>query len=134
MIPERVYTLYKKVLLTDITYIINGKAPRCCMCTFIDACTKELLAWTLSTSLEEDFVLEAANDMIKSHGVSLAEDALIHSDQGSHYKSVKFVRLIKDSELRQTFPGVQLLTKSDASSPTGLIITITTDTSGIWQD
>jgi len=42
----------RMVLLTDITYIINGKAPRCYMCTIIDACTKELLAWSLSVSLE----------------------------------------------------------------------------------
>ena len=38
----------RKVLLTDITYIINGKAPYCYMSTIIDACTKELLAWVLS--------------------------------------------------------------------------------------
>jgi transposase InsO family protein len=92
----------RKVILTDITYIINGKAPRGYMCTFIDACTKELLAWTLSISLEEDFVLEAANDMVENHGVSLTADTLIHSDQGSHYKSVKFIRLVKDSDLRQS--------------------------------
>ena len=92
----------RKVLLTDITYIINGKAPRCYMCTFIDACTKELLAWTLSISLEVDFVLEAANLLIKNHGVSLTAETLIHSDQGSHYKSVKFVQLVKNSELRQS--------------------------------
>ena len=92
----------RKVLLTDITYIINGKAPRCYMCTIIDACTKELLAWTLSISLEEDFVLEAANSLIENYGVSLTAETLIHSDQGSHYKSVKFVQLMKDSELRQS--------------------------------
>ena len=34
----------RKVLLTDITYLINGKAPRCYMSTVIDAFTKELLA------------------------------------------------------------------------------------------
>ena len=34
----------RSILLTDITYIINGKAPRCYMSTVIDACTKELLA------------------------------------------------------------------------------------------
>jgi len=92
----------RKVLLTDITYIINGKAPRCYMCTIIDACTKELLAWTLSISLEVDFVLEAANILIEDYGVSLTAETLIHSDQGSHYKSVKFVQLVKDSELRQS--------------------------------
>lgn len=92
----------RKVLLTDITYIINGKAPRCYMCTIIDACTKELLAWTLSVSLEVDFVLAAVNDMVENHGVSLTVETLIHSDQGVHYKSVKFVQLVKDSELRQS--------------------------------
>jgi len=92
----------RKVLLTDITYIINGTAPRCYMCTIIDACTKELLAWTLSTSLEMDFVLDAANKMVKEHGVSLTAETLIHSDQGSHYKSVKFAQLAKDSDLRQS--------------------------------
>jgi transposase InsO family protein len=92
----------RKVLLTDITYIINGKAPRCYMCTIIDACTKELLAWTLSVSLEVDFVLDAVNDMVAKYGVSLTAETLIHSDQGVHYKSVKFVQLVKDSELRQS--------------------------------
>ena len=92
----------RAVLLTDITYIINGKAPRCYMSTIIDACTKELLAWVLSDSLEIDFVLETVNQLIKNHGISLTTKTLIHSDQGSHYTSVQFIRLIKDSELRQS--------------------------------
>lgn len=92
----------RKVLLTDITYIINGKAPRCYMATFIDACTKELLSWTLSTSLEMDFVLEAVNRLIDKHGISFSTETLIHSDQGAHYKSVKFIELIKGSDLRQS--------------------------------
>ena len=92
----------RKVLLTDITYIINGKAPRCYMSTIIDACTKELLAWILSTSLEIDFVLETVNQLVQNHGVSLTAETLINSDQGVHYKSVKFGQLIKDSEMRQS--------------------------------
>lgn len=92
----------RKVLLTDITYIINGKAPRCYMSTIIDACTKELLAWVLSKSLELDFVLETVNQLIENYGISLTSKTLIHSDQGSHYKSIKFIQLVKDSELRQS--------------------------------
>jgi len=92
----------RAVLLTDITYIINGKAPRCYMSTIIDACTKELLAWVLSTSLEIDFVLETVNQLIENDGISLTTETLINSDQGSHYTSVKFIQLIKDSELRQS--------------------------------
>ena len=76
----------RKVLLTDITYIINGKAPRCYMSTIIDACAKELLAWVLSKSFEVDFVLETVNQLIENHGVSLTSKTLIHSDQGSHVR------------------------------------------------
>ena len=76
----------RKVMLTDITYIINGKAPRCYMSTILDACTKELLAWVLSISLEIDFVLETVNQLIENHGVSLTSETLIHSDQGSHVR------------------------------------------------
>lgn len=92
----------RAVLLTDITYIINGKALRCYMSTIIDACTKELLAWVLSNSLEIDFVLETVSQLIKNHGISLTAETLINSDQGAHYTSIKFSQLIKDSELRQS--------------------------------
>jgi len=92
----------RAVLLTDITYIINGKAPRCYMSTIIDACTKELLAWVLSKSLEIDFVLETVNQLIDNYGISLKAETLINSDQGAHYTCIKFIQLIKDSELRQS--------------------------------
>lgn len=92
----------RAILLTDITYIINGKAPRCYMSTIIDACTKELLAWVLSESLEIDFVLETVNIAIEKHGIELNTETLIHSDQGVHYTSVQFRTLLKDKELRQS--------------------------------
>lgn len=92
----------RAILLTDITYIINGKAPRCYMSTIIDACTKELLAWVLSESLEIDFVLETVNIAIEKHGIEMNAETLIHSDQGVHYTSVQFRTLLKDKELRQS--------------------------------
>ena len=92
----------RAVLLTDITYIINGKAPRCYMSTIIDACTKELLAWVLCESLEIDFVLETVNQLVQNYGITLTSETLINSDQGAHYTSMKFIQLIKDSELRQS--------------------------------
>jgi len=92
----------RAVLLTDITYIINGKAPWCYMTTIIDACTKELLAWALSDSLEIDFVLGAINQLVDEHGISLTAKTLIHSDQGAHYTSIRFIQLVEDSELRRS--------------------------------
>ena len=92
----------RSVLLTDITYIINGKAPRCYLSTIVDACTKELLAWQLSASLEIDFVLETVQELMEKQKVSLHAETLIHSDRGAHYTSVKFIQLLKDSDLRQS--------------------------------
>lgn len=89
-------------LLTDITYIINGKAPCCHMSTIIDACTKELLAWQLSMSLEVDFVLETVKQLVQDHSISLSAETLIHSDQGSHYTSIKFINLVHDTGLRRS--------------------------------
>jgi len=46
--------------------------------------------------------LETVNQLIENYGISLTAETLINSDQGSHYTSIKFIQLIKDSELRQS--------------------------------
>lgn len=47
----------RAVLLTNITYIpLNGRF--CYLSTILDACTKQVLAYAMSESLEVDFVLE----------------------------------------------------------------------------
>ena len=80
----------RAILLTDITYIpLNGAF--CYLSTILDACTKQVLSYVLSESLEVDFVLETVNLLVKNHGVSLSKETLIHSDQGVHYTSVKFI-------------------------------------------
>lgn len=91
----------RKVLLTDITYIpYNGTF--CYLSTILDAYTKQILSYVLSDSLEVDFVLETVNKLIQDYGDCLGSDTLIHSDQGCHYTSIKFIRLVKDSNLRQS--------------------------------
>ena len=92
----------RKILLTDKTYIINGKAPRVYMSTIIDAYTKEILSWVLSDSLVLDFVLDTVTQLCYTHDISLTEETIIHSDQGAHYTSIKFIELVKDKNLRQS--------------------------------
>lgn len=93
----------RRVLLTDISYIISPYAPRCYLSTIIDAYTKEVLSYIVSPSLEVDFVLETVQMLIRDHGESLLEaETLIHSDQGFHYTSVKFIQIVKDNKLRQS--------------------------------
>ena len=92
----------RKVLLTDITYLLYGSGMKSYMSAIIDAFTKQLLAYVVSDSLKVDFVLMTVEILIRDHGCSLDAETLINSDQGCHYKSIKFIRLIKDSKLRQS--------------------------------
>ena len=70
--------------------------------TILDAYTKQILSYVLSDSLEVDFVLETVEKLIREHGVELTKETLIHSDQGCHYTSASFIRLVNDKELRQS--------------------------------
>ena len=92
----------RMVLLTDITYMFYGNSCKVYLSTILDAFTKQVLAYVLSNSLEVDFVLETVNILIEKHGISLSAETLIHSDQGCHYTSIQFQKLIKDKELRQS--------------------------------
>lgn len=89
------------VLLTDITYIpYNGTFAY--LSTILDAYTKQILAYVLSDSLEVDFVKETVEILVRDHGVSLHKETLVHSDQGVHYTSAKFIQIIEDSDLRRS--------------------------------
>lgn len=91
----------RKVLLTDIIYIpYNGRF--CCLSTILDAFTKQILSYVLSESLELDFVLKSVEQLAERHGISLSTETLIHSDQGCHYTSCRFIQIVKDAELRQS--------------------------------
>ena len=67
-----------------------------------NAYTKEALAHVLSDSLEIDFVMETVKIMQRDHGISLQKETMIHSDQGFHYTSVQFMKLVNDLGLRQS--------------------------------
>lgn len=92
----------RKVLLTDITYILYSDGQRCYLSTILDAFTKQLLAFVVSDSLEVEFVLETIRIMVRDHGISLQAETMINSDQGCHYTSYKFIQIVKDANLRQS--------------------------------
>ena len=90
-------------ILTDITYLFYGKdRQKAYLSVMKDAYTKEILAYKLSTTLEVDFVLETLMMLIRDHRDELTAETLIHSDQGSHYTSIRYIELLKDKGLRQS--------------------------------
>ena len=100
---KRGFTEYgpRRVLLTDITYIpYNGTFAY--LSTILDAYTRQVLSYVLSDSLEVDFVLETVEKLVRNHGIELTKETLIHSDQGCHYTSASFIRLVNDKELRRS--------------------------------
>ena len=89
------------VLLTDITYLpYNGIFAY--LSTILDAFTKQILAYVLSDSLKVDFVLETIQILIRDHEIELTAETIVHSDQGSHYTSHRFIELLRNKNLRQS--------------------------------
>lgn len=91
------------VLLTDITYFYYGRQrTKAYLSVIKDAFTKQILAYVLSPSMEEDFVLETIEMLYRDHSGDIHTDALIHSDQGAHYTCIRFIDLLKDKNVRQS--------------------------------
>lgn len=91
----------RMVLLTDITYIpYAGKFAY--LSVILDAYTKQVLSYVLSKSLEIDFVKETVKQLVENHGISLHKETIIHSDQGSHYTSLTFIKILRDNKIRQS--------------------------------
>jgi putative transposase len=90
-----------KVLLTDITYLSHGKGKRAYLSTIKDAETNEILAYEVSDKITLDIALNTVRKL-KENGRKLAQGAFIHSDQGVHYTSPQFQKLVKKVGLGQS--------------------------------
>ena len=78
--------------------------------TILDAFTKQILAYVASPSLEVDFVLETVNQLVEYHGISLHAETIVHSDQGCHYTSRRFISILYDKKAPSVYvPERQLL-------------------------
>lgn len=91
----------RKVLLTDITYIFYDNGV-CYLSTVLDACTREILAYELSESLEVSFVVRTVKQLVEEHGSTLDDTTIVHSDQGCHYTSKAFIKVLHDNNFVQS--------------------------------
>lgn len=91
-----------KVLLTDITYLPYGTYNMAYLSTIKDGSTNEILSYHLSNRLTLDIATETIEKLIRQNKQLLHSEAFIHSDQGVHYTSPKFQKLIKSYNLGQS--------------------------------
>lgn len=77
--------------VTDITYIKNGK-NRLYMSALMDLHNREIISYRISDSLELPFVLETFEEAFHNYKPN---NVIIHSDQGGHYTSPQFCRLLE---------------------------------------
>jgi putative transposase len=91
-----------KVLLTDITYLYYGKGQKAYLSTIKDGSTNEILAYNVSAHITMDLATDTLLKLKKNRNFRKAEDALIHSDQGTHYTHPNFQKLAKKLGLRQS--------------------------------
>lgn len=91
----------RMILLTDITYLPYNDTFAY-LSTIIDGFTKQVLSYVLSENLKVDFVLQTVEQLLENHGISLSKETIIHSDQGAHYSSCRFIEIVNNYNLRQS--------------------------------
>ncbi len=91
-----------KVLLTDITYLPYGSNNMAYLSTIKDASTNEILAYNVSDRITLDIATNTIHKLIKNKKTTLNKDAFIHSDQGCHYTSPRYQKLLKKYGLGQS--------------------------------
>lgn len=85
---------------TDITYI-RMKHGFLYLVAYLDWFSRYILSWRLSTSLEIEFVLEAAEEALEIYGAP----CIANSDQGSHFTSEKHTKLFLEKETKISMDG-----------------------------
>lgn len=91
-----------KVLLTDITYLPYGKGHMAYLSTIKDASTNEILAHKISDRITLDIATDTIHILMSNPKFKLASDAFIHSDQGSHYTSPTYQKILKSYKIGQS--------------------------------
>ncbi|NRZ95928.1 IS3 family transposase [Clostridium tetanomorphum] len=91
----------RKVLLTDITYLKYGKGKTAYLSTIKDSCTNEIIAYNLSQYIDTQLVINTFKKI--NHSTTLfTENTIVHSNQGCHYTSSEYKKMLKDLNVCQS--------------------------------
>ena len=89
-----------KVFCTDITYI-PFQNRFVYLSVVKDIASGEVMAWKASLQIDMALVVETMMGMPSD----LCDNAMIHSDQGFHYTSPSFIKIVKELTMTQSMSG-----------------------------
>lgn len=91
-----------KVLLTDITYLNYHGGQRAYLSVIKDGSTGEVLAHHVSSRITMDLATDTLRKLKKNRNFKKHKEALIHSDQGTHYTHPDFQKRVRKLNLQQS--------------------------------
>jgi transposase InsO family protein len=91
-----------KVLLTDITYLNYHAGQRAYLSVIKDGSSGEVLAHYMASRITMELATHTLTKLKKNRNFKKVKDALIHSDQGTHYTHPDFQKFIRKLRLRQS--------------------------------
>lgn len=91
-----------QVYSTDITYLHYGPGLTAYLSAIKDLKTKEIVHYSLSKSLTMEIVIDGLEDLFKKLPLQTRKKLMIHSDQGCHYTSNIYRKLLKDNKIKQS--------------------------------
>jgi putative transposase len=89
-----------QVWAMDITYIPMARGF-VYLAAVVDWFSRRVLSWRLSITLEADFCLEAVEEALARNG----KPDIFHTDQGSQFTSIDFIKVLKDAEIAISMDG-----------------------------
>ena len=89
-----------QVWSTDITYIRLARGFAC-LVAVIDWCSRRVLSWRISNSMEAEFCVDCLEEALRRHG----KPEIFNSDQGAQFTSDAFTGVLKREGITISMDG-----------------------------
>ena len=87
-----------QIWASDFTYLPYFNNKFLYLATIIDCFTKEIIGWSLSSKHNSTLIENALTDALSKR----KRPKILHSDQGSEYKSENFTKVLKSNKIKQS--------------------------------
>lgn len=104
LVKDLIPTRPNQLWVSDITYItiwIDAYHYAFCYLSLIlDAYTEEIVGWSVGPTLDTTYPIQALEMALKRIDGHKDVDLIHHSDRGCQYASTRYIKLLKDNDIR----------------------------------